>query len=327
MIERSEQGADPVAATAGSVGTPPDGPAPPGRSGGTLPPPGAPVPRGVAGQASEPRPATGDTPLNQQLAAGGAPIDRGSAWVWVLFAALGWLGGQILALVLTVIAAAVTGNSSSLTAISKLNEPPTWYLVASLLGIWGGFFGAAWMATANRGTKSFRRDFGLRFRWIDLLGIAIGFGGQLLVVLLYIPIRPHVHDFSQRFNGPSQKLTGGSHGVSFVIIAILTVVGPAFFEELFFRGVLLRSLGRLFGFITGWVGSALAIITTGLIFGMAHGELLQLPGLALFGVILSFVSFRTGRLGMNMVAHASFNLLAVAAAVIAPLAVGHGVPV
>jgi len=49
----------------------------------------------------------------------------------------------------------------------------------------------------------------------------------------------------------------------------------------------------------------------GLIFGLAHGELVQLAGLATFGAILAVISYRTGRLGMNMVAHASFNLVAV----------------
>ena len=57
----------------------------------------------------------------------------------------------------------------------------------------------------------------------------------------------------------------------------------------------------------------LAIVVTGVLFGLAHAESLQLLGLAVFGIILSFVSYRTGRLGMNMVAHATFNLMAVAA--------------
>ena len=56
------------------------------------------------------------------------------------------------------------------------------------------------------------------------------------------------------------------------------------------------------------MGPALAVIVTGLLFGLAHAESLQLLGLATFGIILSFVSYRTGRLGMNMVAHATFNL-------------------
>jgi membrane protease YdiL (CAAX protease family) len=56
-----------------------------------------------------------------------------------------------------------------------------------------------------------------------------------------------------------------------------------------------------------------AVIVDGLLFGLAHGEWVQLAGLALFGAVLAAVSYRTGRLGMNIVAHASFNLVAVLA--------------
>jgi membrane protease YdiL (CAAX protease family) len=233
------------------------------------------------------------------------------------------VGGQVVAAIFVTLAAAVSGKLGSLSAIAHLTEPPTWYIVSTLLGLWAGFFGAAWLAAAVRGTHSLVRDLGLRFRWIDLIGIPIGVGGQILVALMYIPIAHHVHNFNQRFNAPGQRLIGGSHGTGYTVIAILTIVGAPFFEELFFRGVLLRALARLFGTMGGWVGPALAIITTGILFGLAHAESLQLLGLAVFGVILSFVSYRTGRLGMNMVAHATFNLVAVMA-VVAPLTIHAG---
>jgi len=234
----------------------------------------------------------------------------------MLFAALGFVGGQLVAAIFVAITAAIDGKLNSLTAITRLSEPPTWYIVSTLLGLWAGFFGSAWLATGVRGTHSFVKDLGLRFRWIDLIGVPIGVGGQIVVALLYIPIAHHVHDFNQRFDAPGQRLTGGSHGAGYAIVAICTVVGAPFFEELFFRGVLLRALARLFGTIGGWVGPALAIIVTGVLFGLAHAESLQLLGLAVFGIILSLVSYRTGRLGMNMVAHATFNLMAVAVAVL-----------
>ena len=262
--------------------------------------------------------------LGHQLALGAAPDTRSSAWMWLLYAALGFVGGQILAVVFISISAAISGNSKSLTAIANLSEPPTWYIISTLLGLWAGFFGSAWLATSLRGTKSFVRDLGLKFRWVDLVGVPVGVGGQFLVAVMYIPISQHVHDFNQRFNAPSQRLTGGSHGAGYVLIAIFTVVGAPFFEELFFRGVLLRGLARLFGTVGNWVGPALAIITTGILFGLAHAESLQLLGLATFGVILSFIAYRTGRLGMNMVAHAAFNLTAVVA-VVTPLALGSGI--
>ena len=348
MIERSEQGADPSATAdrgiAGAAGPPPGvvpagGPgwAPPPPAGpprGWAPPPpptpGAATPAGTARPAADvslgEQPSAGaDVSLGDQLAAGAAPDSRSSAWMWLLFAALGFLGGQILAAVFVAIAAAIDGKLASLSAITRLSEPPTWYIVSTLLGLWAGFFGSAWLASGVRGTKSLVADLGLRFRWRDLAGIPIGVGGQILVVLMYLPISHHVHDFNQRFNAPSQRLTGGSHGTGFLVIAVLTVVGAPFFEELFFRGVLLRALARLFGRVGGWVGPTLAIVVTGVLFGLAHAESLQLLGLATFGIILSLVSYRTGRLGMNMVAHATFNLMAVAAAVVAPMALGNGV--
>ena len=40
-------------------------------------------------------------------------------------------------------------------------------------------------------------------------GVPIGVGGQFLVALMYIPIAQHVSNFNQRFDAPSQRLTGG----------------------------------------------------------------------------------------------------------------------
>jgi membrane protease YdiL (CAAX protease family) len=262
--------------------------------------------------------------LGRQLDAGGVPSTRNAGWMWLLYAGLGFLGGQVLAAVVVAVAAELAGQFHQLSALAKLTEPPTWYVVSTLCGLWGGFFGAAVLASRLRGTKHLAADLGIRFRWIDVLGIPIGVGGQFLVALMYVPIAPHVHDFQQRFSAPAQRLTGGSHGVSYAVIALATVVGAPFFEELFFRGVLLRSLARLFGRWGGWVGPALAIVVSGTMFGLAHAESLQLLGLATFGVILGVVSYRTGRLGMNMVAHASFNAVALSAVVLPALVGARG---
>ena len=51
------------------------------------------------------------------------------------------------------IAAELAGKFHSLTALSKLSEPPTWYVIATLFGLWGGFFGASVLASRLKGTK------------------------------------------------------------------------------------------------------------------------------------------------------------------------------
>ena len=183
--------------------------------------------------------------------------------MWLLFGALGFLVGQVLGAIFAVVAAAADGKLHNLNAIASLSEPPTWYIVSTLVGLWAGFLAGPWLASTVRGTRSLVRDLGLRFKWIDLVGIPIGIGGQFVVAAIYIPISQHVNDFNSKFNAPSQKLTGGSHGLGFAIIAVLTVVGAPFFEEVFFRGLLLRSFARLFGNLGRWVGPALAIVITG----------------------------------------------------------------
>ena len=243
------------------------------------------------------------------------PQTRRQGWMWLLYAVIGFLVGQLGALIFGYIAGAIAGKTGAqMTAIASASVPPEWYVVTTLLGLWIGFIGAPWLASRNQGTRHFFRDLGVRFRVIDLVGIAIGVGGQILVAIMYAPFQ---HDI-KNFNGPSQRLTGASHGAGFVVIAIATVLLAPAMEELFFRGLLFKALVRLFtklGAAGGarTAGVVLAVIVDGLLFGLAHGEWIQLAGLATFGAILAAVSYRTGRLGMNMVAHASFNLVAIIA--------------
>ena len=234
--------------------------------------------------------------------------------MWLLYAALGFLAGQLGAVIFAAIAAAAAGKTADLQTISTEAVPPEWYVVSTLLGLWIGFIGAPWLASRTQGTRNFVRDLGVRFRLIDLVGIAIGVGGQIMISLMYAPFAHYIHNF----NGPTQRLTGSSHGGGFIVIAIATVVFAPAMEELFFRGLLLKALVRLFTPLQSaggrrTAGVVLAVILDGLLFGLAHGEWVQLAGLAAFGLILAAISYRTGRLGMNMVAHASFNLVAIVA--------------
>ncbi|HEY1651169.1 MAG TPA: CPBP family intramembrane glutamic endopeptidase [Acidimicrobiales bacterium] len=304
--------------------SPPAAPPPPPPANGTL-------------VAPAPNPAYGSLPAPPVLAyagvaTGGAPggpegevpfLDtprippqaKRQAFVWLAFAVGGFLVGQLGAEIFALISGAIAGKTSAqMQAIATAPVPPEWYVVTTLIGLWIGFIGAPWLASRTQGTRNFVRDLGVRFKPIDLAGIAIGVGGQFLIAVMYAPFQHDIHNF----NAPSQKLTGASHGAGFVIIAIATVLFAPAVEELFFRGLLLKSLARLFTPLqraggARAAGVVLAVIVDGLLFGAAHGEWVQFAGLAAFGMVLAGVSYRTGRLGMNMVAHASFNLVAIVA--------------
>ncbi len=304
-------------------------------NGGPPPQPPGPVPEGFAppqrarteAAPVPPTPRHPEVPIGPPASAVGGPFldtpsvppqSKKQAWKWFLFALSGFLVGQIAAAVFGEVAGMIAGkNSAQMSAIVRAAIPPEWYVLSTLLGLWIGFIGAPWLASRTQGTRRFFSDMGLRFRWIDLVGIGIGVAGQYAIGLLYEPFKHDIHNFNQTFNAPSQKLTGASHGGGFLVIALATVVFVPFMEELFFRGLLLKAIVRLCTPTSAGAGRArgagvlLAVIVDGLVFGLAHGEWIQLPGLALFGMVLAAVSYRTGRLGMNMVAHGTFNLVAV----------------
>lgn len=255
-----------------------------------------------------------ENPATSSDSPSAVPVTKSDGGFWILIAFVGFVVGQLFATLLIAVGGSVAGKSATQMAqIAKMAVPPEWFVGVSLVGLWVGFFGAPWVVSHFSGTKRLAADIGIRFKWIDLIGILIGVVCQFLVVVLYAPFSKYIVNF----NAPAQKLTGGAHGWGFLVIAILTVIGAPFMEELIFRGVLLKGLLRVLTpqstkrryLRTLGVVSGIAIDS--LLFGLAHGELVQLAGLALFGAVLATISYRTSRLGMNIVSHASFNLAAI----------------
>jgi membrane protease YdiL (CAAX protease family) len=85
-----------------------------------------------------------------------------------------------------------------------------------------------------------------------------------------------------------------------VLFVVIVVVMAPLVEELFYRGLVHRATVRL-------LGVPLGVTVTALAFGLAHGQWLQLLPLVGFGVLLSVLAQRTGRLGLGMWTHAGFN--------------------
>jgi len=230
-----------------------------------------------------------------------------------LYAGLGFIVGQVASTLLLFAAAAATGHSSDVAQLAARPEPPAWVVVSELVGLWAGFIGAAVLAVRTRGTGSVRRDLGLEVRpWDVLIGPAVGLAGQILLLpVLYLPLEHVIPHLDDRLQAPAKHLTGGFPGSDLAVIGVLTVVVVPVVEELFFRGLVLRALLRVCAPAGPVLGVTLAVVADGVIFGLAHFELLQLLGLAAFGVVLSLMAYRLGRLGPGIFAHGAFNLLAV----------------
>jgi uncharacterized protein len=192
--------------------------------------------------------------------------------------------------------------------------------VVSLCGLWIGFVGAVVFAVRSRPRRqgasllrSLRDELGLSIRpWPDLpLGIAVGLAAQLaLVPLLELPLLPFVPHLFHRISQPARSLTDHVHGPGLVLIGLLVCVGSPIVEEIFFRGLVLRSLIGVFVRRSRRWAVAGAVVLTGVLFGLAHFEALELLALSGFGMVLGVLATRTGRLGPGIVAHMSFNALA-----------------
>jgi len=87
---------------------------------------------------------------------------------------------------------------------------------------------------------------------------------------------------------------------------VVTLVAPAV-EELTYRGLGISLL-------LPW-GAVLAIGATGLLFGAAHGLVVALPILTVFGLVVGWLRVRTNSVYPGIVLHGTFNAIALIASV------------
>jgi uncharacterized protein len=87
----------------------------------------------------------------------------------------------------------------------------------------------------------------------------------------------------------------GPYLANFVAVAL---VAP-FVEELMYRGLGMSLLLRF--------GAPVATVATAAAFALAHGLLLALPALFLFGLVTAWLRLRTGSVLPSMLVHAAFN--------------------
>ncbi|MDQ2754209.1 MAG: CPBP family intramembrane metalloprotease [Actinomycetota bacterium] len=225
-----------------------------------------------------------------------------------MHAVIGFAVGVVLAVAAGGLAASASGY------VAGRGQPlPVAVTIADVTGLWVGLVGAAVLASRSGGSGSLIRDFGLRIAgWWDIAGgVLVGLLSQyLLIPLLYLPFTLSDPHLAHRLSQPAQQDTAGAHGaLTVVVLFAFLAIGAPVVEELFFRGLLLRALlGKSHG--RRW-GPAAAIVVSGLLFALAHFEALQFGGLAAFGVVLGILSWRTGRLGPGIAAHAAFNAAAV----------------
>lgn len=207
--------------------------------------------------------------------------------------ALSWIVTVVLAPVIIAVTNASDADDLPLRTVALLQVP----FDGAMLGV------ALWASkTKGRGP---RRDFGLIVRWRDALYAFVGLATQYAALLVYLPLFWLGATSADEISKPARELTDkATDSMGVVLLFLVVAIAAPIVEEIFFRGLLLRSIERRHGAKWGLVGSSA-------IFGSVHLQALQFPALFLFGLVAGWLALRTGRLGPSIVAHLAFNTVAV----------------
>ena len=152
---------------------------------------------------------------------------------------LTFLGAWVVAQVVSSVILMALGDGDAAT------EVPFGVLAAALCGAWATYLVGMWLASERAGSGSMIADYGVWFRWGDVLGVAIGAGAQLVLIrVVYLPLEALWPDtFTQdRLTENAQDLVDRAGGASTAVLFAVVVIGAPVVEELFYRGLLQRSL-------------------------------------------------------------------------------------
>jgi membrane protease YdiL (CAAX protease family) len=198
-------------------------------------------------------------------------------------------------------------------ALKALGDvPKALLLVVPQLFLWGGMVGACVLMSRRYGSGSIRRDYGVQVRPVDLgWGLLLALLARVLATVVVIVLAA----FSHRLTG--SNLTGvrelKDDTAALTAYALLAVVGAPLVEELFFRGLLLRSfVGRL-GLWGAVPAQALLFCLVHTIPSLGLGNVSVLAATFLFGAFAGVVATWQRRLGQSMIGHSLFNVVAVVA--------------
>jgi membrane protease YdiL (CAAX protease family) len=137
-----------------------------------------------------------------------------------------------------------------------------------------------------------------------LLGIALGVALKLAMKIVVMPLLG-----ASATNTAYQHLVGNRTLLPAAVWAMIVVAG--FGEETVFRGFAFQRLGKLLG--SGVRSKMLIVLLTSLWFGAAHYTVQGISGVqhaTIVGLVYGTIFAATGSIWMLMIAHASFDLVA-----------------
>ena len=144
--------------------------------------------------------------------------------------------------------------------------------------------------------------------WLRSAAIGLLFGALFKLVMKAV-VMPLLG--APAVNAPYHYIAGNAAALPYILYAV--IIGAGFGEETVFRGFLFERLGTLLG--TSRRAKIAIVLITATLFAAAHYPDQGIPGVeqAVFtGLLVGGIYAGTGQLFMLMVAHAAFDVVAVA---------------
>lgn len=213
----------------------------------------------------------------------------------------------------------------------------------SLVLTWTAMLGSCLIASKKWGFGSLAKDFGLRFRWIDLaIGLGVGIAARvLLAVVLALLTALWPLEEGEVIQGNAELFLTGDTAWLILNAVLGGVLIAPFLEELFNRGLVLRAVQN-----TWWLrtprsrnriseavprrslvtATVISVLISSLAFGLLHtgavpdlrSSIYLLVGTFTVGLVCGLLTVWMGRLGPAIVTHMVFNGSAIGLLLIIP---------
>ena len=149
-----------------------------------------------------------------------------------------------------------------------------------------------WIASAYSSVRDSLGLGGLASRWLGATA-----GVIIASAIVARALEPVLHAGKEQGFAPDAWRP--DRASAFLVNALVVVTIVPFAEELFFRGLGVRVLAAY--------GGPVAVVTTAVVFGLAHGIPVALPVLVFLATGLAWVRLRSGSVWPGIIAHGSYN--------------------
>lgn len=204
----------------------------------------------------------------------------------------------------------VVASAAGVIVAGLLTDSLAIELVASQSMLWVGLVGTAVFNSKRYGTGRLREDYQIGLRGVDVpIGLGLSLGARVAAGIVMMLILLVLGSDLDALPNPVDDYRDST--LAFVITIVIVVVGAPIVEELYFRGVLMRSLEPS-------LRPAGAIAVQAAIFGSMHlnpdatwqQNVAITTALAVTGAGLGLTAYIAKRLGPSMWTHAFFNTVA-----------------